>query len=459
MNETPPQFNPRQLTNGKWKARVQMPTTRLSDTGKRIYAQREKTFATKGAAEAWVRAQKQINVELGASGNLTQIELAEYRETKAMLDGADLREVAIFWIERHPKAQEITLSEALKEYEDKAYPDFQGTTIAGKKSILRMLNEALGSLAIQDITPELLEDLLDDLPFSETTFNNYLRGYKTFFKWCTKRKNRFIANSPAEALEYKREDAPAKEFLSVSDVKALFREAEKKDPGLIPCLALAFFAGIRAEEIKRLAPEDIHYDDKAINIRPEVAKRKRKGRPLPRYIEHLPEALWLWLKPFVDSNSVVQLDRHNLDRRRHRLCVSAGINYPRNAARHSFATYGVAFTSNPGKVCGWTGHRSQQTLEEFYKGLTPKATSKAFFALTPSRSKYELKDKTSAPVSKADWPSPKELADMVKKQPVTHIACALGVSDQAVRKHLKKLGLKTMPRGYWASQASTSSQS
>lgn len=128
-----------------------------------------------------------------------------------LLEDVDLRDAARFWVERHPQDEGITLAEALKQYEDKAYPDFQETTVAGKKSILRLLNEALGSIPIRDMTAEMLEDL----PFPETTYNNYLRAYKTFFKWCTKRQYRFISNSPAEALEYKREDAPAKEFLSV----------------------------------------------------------------------------------------------------------------------------------------------------------------------------------------------------------------------------------------------------
>ncbi len=455
MTASPTRPNPCQLPNGKWKARAQIPTTRLSPTGKRIYAQKEKTVATKGAAEAWLRQQRQTHQELGISGNLTQAELAEYREAKAILKDIDLRDAAKFWIERHPQDEGITLTDALKQYEDKAYPDFRDTTVAGMKSTFNLLSESLGTLPIRDITPEMLEELLDDLPFSDTTYNNYLRAYKTFFKWCTKRQFRFISNSPAEALEYKREDAPAKEFLRVDDVEKLFREAEKKDPGLLPCLALAFFAGIRTEEIKRLSPEDIHVEDKAINIRPEVAKRKRKGRPLPRYIEKLPGTLWSWLKPFLDDNSHVMLDKQNLDRRRHRLCVSAGIQYPHNAARHSFATYGVAFTSNPGKVCGWTGHRSQQTLEEFYKGMAPNAAGKAFFAITPSQTTYTLQRKVDPHAHKADWPSREDLKVLVKQQPVTHIACALGVSDQAVRKHLKKLGLKSTPRGHWSRKEPT----
>ena len=37
-------------------------------------------------------------------------------------------------------------------------------------------------------------------------------------------------------------------------------------------------------------------------------------------------------------------------------------------------------------------------------------------------------------------------------KPTTSIAKDLGVSDKAVEKHVKKLGLTKPPRGYWVKQ-------
>jgi hypothetical protein len=47
------------------------------------------------------------------------------------------------------------------------------------------------------------------------------------------------------------------------------------------------------------------------------------------------------------------------------------------------------------------------------------------------------------------WPSSEELKSLLWSKPTTKIAKELGVSDKAVEKHIKKLGLTKPPRGYW----------
>lgn len=53
---------------------------------------------------------------------------------------------------------------------------------------------------------------------------------------------------------------------------------------------------------------------------------------------------------------------------------------------------------------------------------------------------------------KANWPNVSVLRCMLDAQPVSAIARDLGVSDNAVRKHCKALGLTFKPRGYWSSR-------
>jgi len=55
---------------------------------------------------------------------------------------------------------------------------------------------------------------------------------------------------------------------------------------------------------------------------------------------------------------------------------------------------------------------------------------------------------------KAKWPRKQRLAQMVWRRPVTKIAAKLGVSDAAVKKMCRRLGIETPPRGYWAKQKS-----
>ena len=46
-------------------------------------------------------------------------------------------------------------------------------------------------------------------------------------------------------------------------------------------------------------------------------------------------------------------------------------------------------------------------------------------------------------------PSTAELTDMVWKMPLTKVAAHYGVSDVAVKKRCKALGVETPPRGHW----------
>ena len=46
----------------------------------------------------------------------------------------------------------------------------------------------------------------------------------------------------------------------------------------------------------------------------------------------------------------------------------------------------------------------------------------------------------------------KKLENLLWEKPTTSIAKDLGVSDKAVEKHVKKLGLTKPPRGYWVKQ-------
>ncbi len=55
--------------------------------------------------------------------------------------------------------------------------------------------------------------------------------------------------------------------------------------------------------------------------------------------------------------------------------------------------------------------------------------------------------------TKISWPEKEFLAKLIWEIPTTQIAAELGVSDTAVKKHCRQLGITKPPRGYWAKQA------
>ena len=50
----------------------------------------------------------------------------------------------------------------------------------------------------------------------------------------------------------------------------------------------------------------------------------------------------------------------------------------------------------------------------------------------------EFQDKGPSQKTKIDWPSNEELLEMLEESNYTQVAKQLGVSDNAIRKHLKK---------------------
>ncbi len=56
---------------------------------------------------------------------------------------------------------------------------------------------------------------------------------------------------------------------------------------------------------------------------------------------------------------------------------------------------------------------------------------------------------------KISWPSSEQLASLVQSAPVTSVAKQLGVSDKAVLKRCRKLGIQTHPPGYWTKRSAS----
>jgi hypothetical protein len=78
-------------------------------------------------------------------------------------------------------------------------------------------------------------------------------------------------------------------------------------------------------------------------------------------------------------------------------------------------------------------------------------------AQTPTYSGRNRKAKAPKPLrqvsptrEKGLWPTSEALRQLVQEKPVRVLAQEIGVTDVAVTKRCKKLGIPTPPRGYWA---------
>ena len=124
--------------------------------------------------------------------------------------------------------------------------------------------------------------------------------------------------------------------------------------------------------------------------------------------------------------------------------------FPSNAARHSFGTYHLFRFRNAGETALQLGHKGNPAmLHEHYKNPSAEKHAAAFWKIRPDAGPANVIPFTASDKPPVQWPDKDELQTLLWKKPTREIGKDLGVSDKAVEKHSKKLGLTKPPRGYW----------
>ncbi len=156
----------------------------------------------------------------------------------------------------------------------------------------------------------------------------------------------------------------------------------------LPAAAIALFAGVRPEEIRgdEKPPLDwsqVDCDARSIRI---AAEQSKTGKA--RLVEKTEPTVWAWLELVpakkrrgpvspVKSATFAQIVK---DRVR-----AARGEYKQDILRHTYATYHLALTRNPGLVSMAMGHRGDPTLlHDTYAGVVNESKAKDFFAILPS---------------------------------------------------------------------------
>lgn len=164
-------------------------------------------------------------------------------------------------------------------------------------------------------------------------------------------------------------------ILTPADTAAVLAAAPSE---IVPALAIAFFAGLRTAEIARLGWSEVNLKREFIEVTAENAKSSQR-----RLVKIEPN-LKAWLEPHAKRSGLVRLsemrhkDRFDIARK------GAGVQWPSNAARHSFASYHLALRQDAAATALQLGHTNTSVLFQHYRELATQEDAEAYFAITPT---------------------------------------------------------------------------
>lgn len=241
---------------------------------------------------------------------------------------------------------------------------------------------------LREVTAKTVDEYLKKNYSNHTpkTYNAHLLYLKTFFNWCCKDTQKYLAKNPIKGVEKRVEPWQEPEYMKPEDVERLFRmleEHKENHPEWLAYAIISFFCGSRKVEIMRMATMG---DDAArISLEDEtvrIAKGKgfQRGRR-PRAF-HIGETAMAWMKSFDFLGAVKKIDE-DTQRKIYGVARKSGIPIFQNCGRHTFITYHVAAYGDPAKTQAMVG-TSEKMRAENYCGLASRADAEAYFKIMPS---------------------------------------------------------------------------
>ena len=308
---------------------------------------------------------------------LTVLQLADAREALNLLPpGKSLVDAARALVQAQERpVRPVLVRDALIDIQaEKAALDRRGRTAGGYRDhVGKFLRDsgAEQALHVHEVTTHQIKGWLVGCGYRGNSWNGYRRTLAAFFAWA-QREGMCLANpvDPIPAASVRRETPVC---LSVAAVRTFLEAVATKDPTLVPYFVVGFFTGARTAELDRWTPDCWQPD--CLHIGPHQAKTGQQ-----RYLTIAPN-LAAWLEAYPPAGNLRQTNQ----RRRLVEVTRAlkGFTWPRNAMRHSFASYHLAAFRNATLTAHELGHHSPALLYSTYRTLATEADGKAYFELFP----------------------------------------------------------------------------
>jgi len=299
----------------------------------------------------------------------------EYADARKLLKGVPLLDAAHFYARHHGKGMErksvaLAVDEMIERKTTKGVSELY---LADLRYRLGVFKEAF-HCDVNAITPDDVATFFDGLKLSPRSHNNFLCALKTFFRFAQKHDWLSKEVDLLSRVEKRNGKPIPVEIFTPSELAALLRHAS---PQVATCIALAAFAGLRAEEILRLEWSDVERRPEFIEVAAHKAKTAtRRIVPISQNL-----ARWLLVAPHNGGNVWPNSKAWFFEALRN-TAAAAGIRWKQNALRHSFISYRLAEIQDVNRVALEAGNSPQMIFRHYRELATPKQAN-TWFAIAP----------------------------------------------------------------------------
>lgn len=259
--------------------------------------------------------------------------------------------------------------------------DCRPATIDFYSDFLRPISKKFGIREIDTVTADELSHCIDVATLGRTARTSIARAARALWRWSMRQRPPMASVDVTLGLRFvpAKKEGKEPEILTVDACAKLL----KTKSHFRPAIALMLYAGIRPEEIHGpdkppMLWSDVHIEEGKIIVRAECAKTREK-----RVIEDLPGSIWQWLEPqSPDKPICAPRARQIIKWAKKTLGYAKNQSWHQDATRHTFASYMLAVTKNPGQVSLWLGHGGDiEMLMAHYNKPGQRAPGLKFLAI------------------------------------------------------------------------------
>ena len=244
------------------------------------------------------------------------------------------------------------------------------------KCHLKKLTEHCGNIDIALVNVRQLEQILNRYPVAKTR-SSMLRSYCAFFNYAVQQN--WLAKNVALRIPPPKIVQAEFELFEPDEMRKLLAAAAGHSASTA-FLVLGGFCGVRSAEIFRLTAGNYKRDAASLVCPCDVTKTARR-----RVVQLEPNAV-AWLNSLIpadaDPDAPLLPVEHELRIELRGVIAASGVEWRKNALRHSYASYHLEKFSDAARTAKNCGH-SVVELETVYMQLTTKAEAEDWFSIFP----------------------------------------------------------------------------